>query len=105
MESARVTLIGPLSLAVGRYRFLKGKPVIVNDKELLEYVKLNPKFKVEAIKKPDSPAKAPKPTAKKTADPKKPVVKKEVEPKEVTPADAPPKRLSRKVKNDEDGAS
>ena len=49
MEIAKITLIGPLSLAVGRFRFKKGVAVSCTDKKLIQYAKVSPRFKVEEL--------------------------------------------------------
>lgn len=71
---AKITLVGPLSLAVGRYRFHKGKEVTSEDAELIKYCSVNPDFKVVEveIQTPKAEAKAPaspksEPKAKPTA--------------------------------------
>ena len=49
MEKAKITLIGPLSLAVGRFRFTRGVAVSSTDKELIRYARVSPRFKVEEL--------------------------------------------------------
>ena len=83
MAKARIELTGPLSLAVGRYRFVKGSPVVSTDAELIKYCQSQPGFKVEVLEedkpqqpKPEQPpvqekaqpASAPKPEPKDVMD-------------------------------------
>lgn len=49
MAKAKVTLRGPLSLAVGRHRFERNKPVIVRDAALIRALKLDGSFSVTDI--------------------------------------------------------
>lgn len=79
---ARITLKGSLSLAVGRYRFEKDRPVVTDDAKLIAYVQYDPAFRVQDLsdektekkapaKKPSEPA-ASKPAESKPAEPEKP---------------------------------
>ena len=49
MEKAVITLKGPLSLAVGRFRFMKDTPVTCTDKDLIGYARRSPHFKVDRV--------------------------------------------------------
>jgi len=59
--SAKITLTGCLSLAVGRFRFIKGKPITTSDPSVMSYCKGHPNFRyveleVEGEEKSSSPA-------------------------------------------------
>ncbi len=49
ISRARITLTGMLSLAVGRFRFLKNRPVVTDDAKLIAYVRYNPDFRVQDL--------------------------------------------------------
>lgn len=49
MAKAKIELVGPLSLSVGRYRFQKGRPVLTDDAELIRYCQFNPDFKCSIL--------------------------------------------------------
>ena len=112
MKRASVTLKSSLSLAVGRYRFIKDRPVIVDDKELLQYcIARQMDFSVKEIKvegaapkKAAAPAKKPvavKPTPKveKKPEPVKVDEPKKAEPVKVEPV-SPQPGLKRKQNGD-----
>jgi outer membrane biosynthesis protein TonB len=106
VTKGKVTLIGPLSLAVGRFRFTKDKPVIVSDAELLKYCQGSHFFKVEIFEAekaaPKKAAPAPKPQPKVTAP--KPEPKKEEPKAKPEEKKESPKKLSKKVRPDGEGA-
>lgn len=57
-KKAKITLVGPLSLSVGRYRFFKDRPVLSDDEELIRYCEFNPDFKVSVLDDGAAPKKA-----------------------------------------------
>lgn len=56
-RKVRITLVGPLTLAVGRYRFYKDKPQLTEDQELIKYCEKKLDFRVVDIK--EEPKKVP----------------------------------------------
>lgn len=48
-QQAKITLVGPLSYATGRFRFVKDKPQFTEDQEVINHLKNNPDFKVEMV--------------------------------------------------------
>jgi len=92
VAKAKITLVGPLSLSVGRYRFQKDRPVLTDDDELIRYCQFNPDFKCSILgdegqaKKPvprSQVREATKPKAeekKAEAEPEKPKKKSKPEP-------------------------
>lgn len=102
---AKITLVGPLSLAVGRYRFHKGKEVTSDDAELISYCKLNSAdFKVTEVETQTPAAEAKAPAAPKAAAQAKAPVKEESEDEESEEISAKESksssRLARKSKGD-----
>lgn len=104
---ARITLVGPLSYSVGRYRFQKGKPLVTEDQELIKYLTGDPNFKVETIEVQEVKAEAAAPAKQES----KPAAKPEQKPEPVESASededdmeevkapvkaAPPSKLARK---------
>ena len=84
---ARVTLKGCLSLAVGRYRFIKDRPVVTDDAKLIAYVQYDPNFRVQDLSDMKTEKKAPAKAPAKEK-PKAPASKPAAESK---PAEAPAK--------------
>lgn len=68
-KQARITLIGPLSYSVGRYRFQKGKPLVTEDAELIKYLTGDANFKIETIEVEEAEVKAPAAPAKSESKP------------------------------------
>ena len=101
---AKITLVGPLSLAVGRYRFLKGKAVTSDDAELISYCKLNSgDFQVEELASQTPVAEAKAPAAPKAEVKTKAPVQEEIEEESEEIAAKESKsssRLARKSKGD-----
>lgn len=108
-KRARITLVGPLSYSVGRYRFQKDRPQVTEDQELIAYIGGDPNFKVEILEQAVADQKAAAPSSSKTA------VKSEAKPEAKAPAKAeeeveevkapakaaPPSKLARKEKQKE----
>lgn len=63
-KKAKITLVGPLSYAVGRYRFMKGRMVVSDDSELIRYCEMNPDFKVQEMEVEEETSSPPKPETK-----------------------------------------
>ena len=96
---ARITLTGCLTLAVGRYRFHKNKPVVSDDAKLIAYVQYNPDFRVQDLSDLETEKKAP---AKAKA---KAPAKKEAESKPAAPAKPEPVVVEDDEELDEESAS
>jgi len=79
MASAKVELLGCLSLAVNGRTFKKGQPVLLSSAEEIAQFKGNPMFRVELLPEPEQKAPVPKVEAPKAPD------KPEVEPKAEAP--------------------
>lgn len=111
-KQARITLVGPLSYSVGRYRFQKGKALVTEDQELISYLTGDPNFKVETIEVEVAEAKAPAAPAKSES---KPAPKPEPEPEAESDEDmeevkapaksAPPSKLARKANSKKETAN
>lgn len=84
MEKAVITLKGPLSLAVGRFRFLKDTPVSCTDKDLIGYARRSPHFKVEQVSAEDSPNKVKKRSSARHARKAKKETETEIKEDEIT---------------------
>lgn len=103
-KRARITLVGPLSYSVGRYRFQKGKPLVTEDQELIAYLHGDPNFSIETLAvEEEAKAKASAPVEKPAAKPEpKPEAKSkskdedEVEEVKAPVKAAPPSKLARK---------
>ena len=49
-RKARITLIGPMTLAVGRFRFHKDRPVVTDEEDLIKYCEHKTDFRVVFLK-------------------------------------------------------
>ena len=49
-RKARITLIGPMTLAVGRFRFHKDRPVVTDEEDLIKYCEHKTDFRVVSLK-------------------------------------------------------
>ena len=64
ITSARITLTGALSMAVGRFRFIKGRPIVTDDAKVIAYVRYDANYRLQDLsdakkEKKAPPAKAP----------------------------------------------
>lgn len=76
---------------MGRYRFMKGRPVVTEDPELIKYCTINPDFKMEVLEVEEEPKKA---APKATVAPKQPAPP----PKAVGAKDEKPAAAKQKLK-------
>ena len=67
MAKAKVTLVHGLSLAIGKYRFVKNKTVLVTDSKVIEALKVDGAFSVVEVKEEGAKAAQAAPAPKKKA--------------------------------------
>jgi len=101
-QKAKITLTGCLSYAVGRFRFLKDRPVTSDDAELITYVKTDPRFKVELMEVEEAPAAPASPAKPAPAQEEQPSSESVTEEASASTAkasakSAPPSKLARKA--------
>lgn len=102
MAKAKIELVGPLSLSVGRYRFQKGRPVLTDDAELIRYCQFNPDFKC-SILGDEGQAKKPVPRSQVREQAKAKAEEKKAEPEAAKPEvkKSKPEPVSDEVEEDD----
>lgn len=105
-KQARITLVGPLSYSVGKYRFQKDRPVVTEDMELVEHIGGDTRFKVEILEAQESLKKDSSAPAKSEAKAEAADSKEEVEEvKAPVKSAAIPSKLARKANDKKESAN